>query len=108
MKEPGYGLFVIIKEIWPAVILALFGGFVELMTRTENTKVSVKFIISTFVTAGFIGMIVSLILYEINMPLSLKGAIIGASGASARSLLGVVQKWGSSFVKKILGDKDGL
>jgi len=105
MKAEGYGLWLIFKEIWVALIFAMFGGFVEMMARRQQEPLSVRMIISTFVTAAFIGMIVALLLYEMDsVPIAAKGAMIGASGASARSLLKVVQKWGGSVVRRILGD----
>ena len=103
MKNVGNELGQILIEILPAICIALFGGFVEMMLRAEKGEVSAKYIISTLVVAGFVGMIVSLILYDRDVSPALHGAAVGVAGASARTIMDLLQRWCVTFLKRNFG-----
>jgi len=100
----GSELIAILVDIFPAICIALFGGFVEMMLRAEVSEINVKFMISTLVVAGFIGMIVSLILYDHDISPAMHGAAVGVSGASARTIMELLNKWVAKKIIKALGD----
>ena len=104
MKIPDNALLLILIESIPAICIGLFGGFVELMLRSEDSTVSLKFVISTLIVAGFVGMIVSLLIYDYDLSPSFKGALVGVAGASSRTVMELLKKWGRSAIKRILGD----
>lgn len=93
-------LVKIIVEIIPSIIIALFGGFVELMLRAENTKVSAKFICSSLVVAAFVGMIVSLLMYDKDFSPAFQGAVVGVAGASARTIMEILKDKGSLIIRR--------
>jgi hypothetical protein len=95
-------LYDILLEIVPAVILALFGGFAEMMLRSEKGGVSVKYICSSLVVSAFIGMVVCLLMYDKDISPAYQGAAAGVAGASARTLMDVIKTSGVKIMRRFL------
>ena len=70
----------------------------------EKKQISVKFILSTLAVAGFVGMIVSLILYDRHISPALQGAIAGIAGASSRSMMELLKRYVTNKLKWVIGD----
>jgi hypothetical protein len=104
MKNLGNDITVIILETLPAIFIAVFGGFCEAMYRSEKTNFSVKSIFITLIVAGFVGMMVALLLYDRDVSPAIYGAAAGVAGASARSVMGLLQTWGTRFLKRYIDD----
>lgn len=95
MKET---LASILFEHWPAYCIGIFGAFARLIFSTEK-DISVRLLIGTFMTAGFVGMLLSLYLYERDLSIALKGFLIGAVSSTTREALTFIQ----AISKKLLG-----
>lgn len=92
-SPPDSNLVSIILNIFPAICIALFGGFVEMLLRWESSEFSVKMALTNLFVAGFVGMIVGLILYDYDVSPAIHGAAVGVSGASARTIMEILKKW---------------
>ena len=101
MKKESTDLITVIMTSWPAVMIALFGGFVKIMMTGEQ-KLNVKFAIGSLCAAGFVGLLVCLLLHEADIPESIKGFVVGICGASAESTLALLQKKGQEVLKRVL------
>jgi hypothetical protein len=73
-----------------------------MMLRSDRNKLDVRYVIASLVVAGFVGMLVSLLLYDHNISPSLHGAAVGIAGASSRTIMEVIQKWGIKIVEKLI------
>lgn len=86
---------------WPAILLGVFGSFVELM-MPANQKVSVRMIISGFATAAFVSVLMCLLLHEVEINLAIKAVIVGVCGFSSKSVLSKLVTFSQKFLDKVL------
>ena len=86
----------------PAIGVALFGAFARVMTATKDPEFDVKFILGSFSAAGFVGLMVHLLLFDVSMPESMKAFLIGCSGASAQTVMGLIQGRTQKLLERFL------
>ena len=96
-------------ELWihyikslPAVILAILGGFVRIIQSTE--EFSIARLITGIISAGFVGILLYLFMYDLNLSPTFKAAIIGISGYAFGDILPLLNK----IVKQIITNKIGI
>ena len=98
MPEKQPDLWAMIVQSGPAVGLSMFGAFAEMMAFAR--KIDVRFILGTLCAGAFVGLIINFLLTDQNFPDSLKAALIGMSGASARGLMLLFRKWILSWTER--------
>jgi hypothetical protein len=72
------------------ISLALFGGFVSLLNTRKKKSLTFFEFISGLATAGFVGIIMWLILSQFNMPDELMSATCGIAGYTSRDLIVII------------------
>lgn len=102
-QPPDSNLVSIILSILPAICIALFGGLVRMMLRGENGDFNAKQAITDLFVAGFVGMIVGLILYEYDISPAIHGAVVGVSGAYARTIMELLKNWVVKMLRGTVG-----
>ena len=86
-------------ELLPSVALAVLGGFTRTVAgkqRGEKYKWSIS--IPEMVVAGFVGMLIHLLLSELEFAACYKSAAVAMSGYSAREIISLLRDY---FLKKI-------
>ena len=85
MADKNFDLWNMILQSGPAIGLSMFGAFAEMMAFAR--KIDVRFVIGTLACGAFVGLIINFLVTDQDYPDSLKAAMIGMSGASARGLM---------------------
>jgi hypothetical protein len=76
-----------VNQSLPAVILAMFGGAVQMLNCKERDKFSWRWFGIGILTAGFAGYIMSEVLSELNVSDGMRTVGIAMAGYSANDIL---------------------
>ena len=101
-------------ELWkhyvrafPAVILAVFGGFVRVIQATE--EFTVPRLLTGICSAAFVGILLYFLMHDWDYSPTVKAAIIGVGGYAFGDILPFLNKLVKDIIAKKLGyDLDNL
>jgi hypothetical protein len=96
----------IVSKGWAYVGLALLGS--AAVTAASDKPINLKIVLASFLGAAFVGMIMHLLLYDVDLPESLKGAAVGMSGASSYACLEVMRRFLPGILEKVLNKMDKI
>ena len=85
----------IIDILWqyaPALAIAIMAGAVRVLRVAEKNQMTAKGAVAGLAGSCFVGIIMILILYDIDMPESVKGAIIGVAAYGSGKTLELLEK----------------
>lgn len=102
MPEKTTDFIDIILKAGPAIGLALAGAFAELMISLKT--IDVRFVLGSFAAAGFTGLMMHFLLYDLDLPESIKAFLIGMSGASGRTSMTLLKQRSNRILAKVLTD----
>ena len=75
----------------PAMLIAAFGGLVCYMGTPKRTW-SLSTFFTGILTAAFVGMLLSLVLESVEIPSTMKAAIIAMGGHCSKDILAILRK----------------
>lgn len=78
-------------DTFPAMLISAFGGLVKYMGTPKRTW-SFSSCLVGILTASFVGMLLSLVLDSVEIPQSMKAAIIAMGGHCSADILVILQK----------------
>lgn len=95
-------MWVLVVQSLPAVVIALFGGFVSLFTR-PNKQFTVKLFLGGIFAAAFVGLLLNLIMLEAGASETSRVIAVSLGGYCARDVLDALSK---KFLSNFKGGDD--
>lgn len=95
-------MWVLVMQSMPAIVIALFGGFVSLFTR-PGKRFTLKIFIGGTLAAAFVGLLLNLIMLEAGASETSRVIAVSLGGYCARDVLDALSK---RFLSKFKEDDD--
>ena len=95
----------LVLQSLPAVVIALFGGFVSIFTR-KHKRFTMQLFIGGILAAAFVGLLLNLILLEAGANETVRVISVSLGGYCARDVLDILSKKFLGRIRGSLGDDE--
>ncbi len=94
-------MVTLVIESLPAVVIALFGGFVSIFTH-KHKRFTIKMFVGGLLAAAFVGLLLNLMLLEAGASETTRVITVSLGGYCARDVLEAMSR---KFLGQFRGDK---